>query len=304
MITLCNGAQCAQSLCLNHELWLQELEIGTLQTALHALSSSCNDPQQPATCSHAAAAPQPDTGVFGRQPPATAASIPLSANTSTHASLRNVTPIQQTHQNMAPPAPLARHRHAGRFQYPEDTPSPAEQAKGQRQKQHIPPSTCSQHAHHSSASGRGHASQPAAYTVEEPDSPAQPTGSAAQPGAQQVPCRATGTGARDPPAGCLYEDTTIRRVITPLKNGRPLGAWAHHEEITVRQVRQINQSEARLHHLPPPHQPHILQGKGLILGCLDCRRRHSCVSRKQHDHFARVATPYLSKSMTAYPMTG
>lgn len=271
MSTLCSGGQCAQNLDTNHQLWLQELEIGTLQTALHALSSSCNDPQQPATCSYTAAAPQPDTGVFGRQPPATAASVPLSANTSTHASLRNVTPVQQTLQNTAPAAPLARHRHVGRFQYPEDTPSPAEQTKGQRQTQHIPPSTCSQHAHHTSASGQGYAPQPAAYTVEEPDSPAQPTGSAAQPGAQQVPCRATGTGAQDPPAGCLYEDTTIRRVITPLKNGKPSRAWAHHEEIIVRQVRQVNRSEARLHHLPPPHHPRILQGKGLVLGCLDCR---------------------------------
>ena len=254
-------------LSLIHHIWLQELEIGTLQTALQALSASSS--QQPAAPNHTAAALQPNTGVFCPQAPASAAKS-LPADKIAHGSIQNSTPAAQLQQTQQQPAPLKGHTPEGRFQYPEDAPSTSEQVAGHKPlAEHIIPlSTCRQQDQHSSVqkpSGHCHGQQPAVYTVEEPDSPAQPA-SLAQHAAHEGPSMVygmTAAGARDPPtdppAGCLYQDTTIRRVTTPLKSSKVSGAWAHHQEITVRQVRQINQSEAGMHCLPPPHQPHVVQ---------------------------------------------
>ena len=259
-----------------NNFWLQELEIGTLQTALQALSASSNGPQQPAAHSHTAAALQPNTGVFCPQACASAAPQPLSADESSCGSIQKSTPATRLQRTQQQPAPVKKHRSEGRFQYPEDTPSTSQQVAGHKPQAEytIPSSTCRQQDQHNfaqKACGHCHGQQPTAYTVEEPDSPVQPA-STAQHGAHEEPSRASGMTAagvrappQDPPAGCLYQDTTIRRVTTPLKNGKVSGAWAHHEEITLRQVRQINQSEARLHRLPPIHQPHVVQGEYIAL---------------------------------------
>ena len=256
-----------------HHCCLQELETGTLQTALQALSASSKGPQQPAAHSHTAVTLQSDTGVFCPQAPASALPQSLPADNSARGSIENTTPATGLQQKQQQPAPLKGHRPEGRFQYPEDAPSTGQQVAGHKPQAEypIPFTTCRQQDQHSTAqkaSGHCHGPQSAAYIVEEPDSPVQPALTAQQAARQRppsVPGMVAATGARDPPrgppAGCLYQDTTIRRVTTPLKSGKVSGAWAHHEEITVRQVRQIHQSEARLHRLPPPHQPRVVQGE-------------------------------------------
>ena len=255
-----------------HHCCLQELEIGTLQTALQALSASSKGPQQPAAHSQTAATLQSNTGVFCPQSPASAPPQSLPADKSARGSIQKTTSATGLQQTRQQPAPLKRHSPEGRFQYPEDAPSTGQQVAGHKPQAEstIPFTTCRQQEQHSTAqkaSGHCHGPQSAAYTVEEPDSPVQPA-LTAQHATHQRPSRVSGMTAagardppRDPPAGCLYQDTTIRRVTTPLKTGKVSGPWAHHEEITVRQVRQIHQSEARLHRLPPPHQPHVVQGE-------------------------------------------
>ena len=252
-----------------YHLWLQELEIGTLQTALQALSASYNGSQQPAAHSHTAAALQPNTGVFCPQAPASAAPKSLPADKITCGPINNSTSATRLQQTQQQSAPLKGHRPEERYQYCEDAPSSSQQLAGHKPQAEytIPLKRQDQHSSLQKTSGHCHGQQPAAYSVEEPDSPVQPP-LTAQHDAHEGPSRVCGmtvAGARDPPVGCLYQDTTIRRITTPLKTGKVSGAWAHHEEITVRQVRQINQSEAGLNCLPPPHQPHVVQGRYLAI---------------------------------------
>lgn len=301
-----------------HCLSLQEMEISTLQTALQALSASSIAPQQPEAQAHAAAVPQPNSGVFCPQVHVAthSATHSLPADKGAHGPFQDLTPSTRLQQTQQQSTPRKGQRPEGRFQYPEDTPPAGQQVAGHKpQAVNLLSSTCRQQDQHSPAQkeeapGHCHGQQgqpssvtgapdhchgqyPAAYTVEEPDSPAQPASTGQNGVAGEEPTWASGrtaAGTRnpppkppaDPPAGCLYQDTTIRRVTTPLKNGKVTGTWAHHEEITVRQVRQINQSEARLHRLPPLSQPHVVQGN--CSDHLPCSRRicFICASAVQH----------------------
>ena len=196
------------------------------------------------------AAHQADTGVFCSHASATAATSSLPADKAATGPTCDLPSSMQRQQARQQAATAGRQNHQECFQYPEDIPAAVTQPKRQHQQQQSVPTQ--------QRTGRGAVSQAAAYSVEEPDSPAQAS-SALQHHEQHTAPGTRADGDSDPPAGCLYQDTTIRRTTTPLRNGKPTGAWSHHEEITVRQV-QIKQSEARMHHAPALHQPHVMQG--------------------------------------------
>lgn len=114
--------------------------------------------------------------------------------------------------------------------------------------------------------------QAAQYTVQEPDSPCQTdrqpgpsrgfqTASARLAHTNEVSSHSNSCSEdADLPAGCLYQDTTIRRTTTPLKSGNRSTAWAHEEFITVRQIREVKQSEARNVSWLEHGRPYVAQG--------------------------------------------
>lgn len=227
--------------------------------------------QQAAAASSGPTLHQSETGVFSSQNAPDVAALKHSrANRAAPTSTHNMTPCTQPQHTRQQAAPLKRQSQQVHFQYPEDAPSPVGQLQGQSNTA----STSSWHTQRrfiSKSSGNGAGQKTAAYTVEEPDSPAQPASTLQHDACSWHPSRASDRGTdecEDPPAGCLYQDTTIRRTTTPLRNGRPAGEWSHHEEITVRQVRQIKQSEAGLHPMPPVHQPHVVQSDATVPACL------------------------------------
>jgi len=240
----------------------QELDIARMQTALQALTAAPDMDAQPNSAS--SVLQHSDTGVFSSltTPPHSAAQhASAAANAASTEPLlfrQKANPLHNTTEQQH--ARSQQHL----FLYPEDTQLAYEQdterhglhsrphAQGKRvQQQPMLPANA--------AAGR---EQTHAYTVQEPDSPVQPFQAAhtssntpAQDDVQ--PINRPSSALKDPPAGCLYQDTTIRRTTTPSRNGR---AWTHHEEITVRQIREIRHSEACAAHVPPPNRPQVMQG--------------------------------------------
>lgn len=163
------------------------------------------------------------------------------------------------------------------FLYPEDTPLTSEQV-AERHVLHSRPHFQGKRIQQQpmlQADGVAGREQTQAYTVQEPDSPVQPIQaaqtSANTPSQNDVqPIKRPSSAPKDQPAGCLYQDTTIRRTTTPSRNGR---AWTHHEEITVRQIREIRHSEACAAHVPPPNCTQVMQGSLPYAGraCKACR---------------------------------
>ena len=251
---------------------MQELEIARLQAALNAMSAPCEAvAQQAATASIGPAAHNPKTGVFGScGAPDIAAMKHSRANRAASLSTPSVTTCTQPQHTRQQAAPLRRQSQQAHFQYPEDPPS----SVGQQQRQCNTASTFSWHTQQrfiSKSSGSDAGQKTAAYSVQEPDSPPQPTPALRHDACGGHASRAshrTTDESEDPPAGCIYQDTTIRRTMTPLRNGKAVGAWSQYEENTVRHVRQIKQSEARLHHMSPVHQPHVTQGESVVPACL------------------------------------
>lgn len=177
--------------------------------------------------------------------------------------------------------------HSQVFQYPEDPTSPPDShrftALHERTSVTAARHDAQQHLHthppdwnrnlQTHQHGQQKASnQVAQYTVQEPDSPCH-TSSLHNPSRNLQPAAAvmhTGSSARrtgsnsvdgsDLPAGCLYQDTTIRRTTTPVKNGKRSTAWAHEEFVTVRQIREIKRSEAHNMSWLQRGEPHTTQG--------------------------------------------
>lgn len=266
---------------------MQELELKQLQAAVQALDGPAIDSHCTFTSSVQQQQQQQHikTGVFGSNDAACAKSHSVASN-------------GQSGQHMGPgssknhhftattiqAAQMSKHAaHAQGFQYPEDPSSPLDQRRAGAQGYHSPITAARQEAEqHLSAhapnlradwQARQHrqqdvSNQAAAYTVQEPDSPchfeAHPDQSRGfQPAAAVMRTRVPNhshVDSSDLPAGCLYQDTTIRRTTTPLKNGKHTTAWAHEEFVTVRQIREIKQSAA--HHVAwlAHGQPHVTQG--------------------------------------------
>ena len=248
---------------------MQELEIARLHTALQALTAAPNVNPQP-LYSAKPGLHQSDTGVFSSQCTPNQSTAQRSAAAAAVSSAAT-NPAASMHTDGSRRPHTAQHSQQHLFLYPEDTPLPPRQETGSQHCARLgswDPDTVKQpHCMALPIGAGGRAQPPQAYTVQEPDSPAQPfavdlhsTDRSSQNGPQP---RATHTVSRPsnapkhPTAGCLYQDTTITRVTTPSRSGR---AWSHHEEITVRQIREIRQSEAQTAHLPAPHCPQHLQG--------------------------------------------
>ena len=251
---------------------MQELEIARLQIALQALTASPNaDSQAPAVSS---TLPNSDTGVFSSRntPPAhTAAACATSVQ---GVPTRHGAGGGQSASGRVT-AHQGGHTQQQLFLYPEDTPLLPQQGTGNQHHAQARP-----HAHGTGVQQQQQQQQqqrlqqpqdPAIideaqeYTVEEPESPVQqvipehaPSGSPTHGRQPSEHTRGPQDRHRDPPAGCLYQGTTIRRTTTPSRSGR---AWTQHEEITVRQIREIRQAEACNGDLPPPHCPHVMEGR-------------------------------------------
>ncbi|DBA99885.1 TPA: hypothetical protein ACH3X1_013771 [Trebouxia sp. C0004] len=237
-----------------------ELDIARLQTALEALTAAPDMDAQPKSAS--SVLQHSDTGVFSSHttpPHAAAQHASAAANAASTKPLlfrQKANPLHNTTEQQH--ARSQQHL----FLYPEGTPLASEQDT-ERHGLHSRPHAQSKHIQQQpmlladEAAGR---EQTQAYTVQEPDSPVQPFQAAhtssntpAQNDFQQI---RPSSAPIHPPAGCLYQDTTIRRTTTPSRHGR---AWTHHEEITVRQIREIGHSEACAAHVPPPNRPQVMQ---------------------------------------------
>ena len=245
----------------------QELDIARLQTALQALTAAPDMDAQPNLASSVLR--HSDTGVFSSH---TTPPHSMTQHASAAADAASTKPLL-FRQKANPLRNTTEQQHARSqqhlFLYPEDTPLASEQdterhvlhsrphAQGKRIQQQL-------RLQADSAAGR---EQTQAYTVQEPDSPVQPIqaahNSSRTPSQNDVQPNKKPSSAKDPPAGCLYQDTTVRRTTTPSRNGR---AWTHHEEITVRQIREIRHSEACTPHVPPPNCPQVMQGSLLYAG--------------------------------------
>lgn len=262
--TACAGAANTQenpSAC--HKL-VQEIDIARLQTALQALTAAPDMDAQPKSASSGLL--YSNTGVFSSHttPPHSAtqhaSAAANAASTNTLLFRQKANPLHNTTEQQH--ARSQQHL----FLYPEDAPLTSEQdterhglcsrPHAQNKRKHMQQQPMLQ------ADGAAGREQIQAYTVQEPDSPVQPIQAAHTssntPSHNVVqPIRRPSSAPKDPPAGCLYQDTTIRRTTTPSRNGR---TWTHHEEITVRQIREIRQSEACVAHLPPANRPQVMQG--------------------------------------------
>ena len=249
---------------------MQEIEIARLQTALQALTAVPNADNQPAaayTSFH-----HRQTGVFRSH------SIPSAHTAAEGSALVGASPLQHTAtRSAAKSGQFASHPHTTQqhvctpqpFLYPEDTSEsskPYQGLPGSLQGRQAAQRTGMQQQQYVQQRQRlARPDKAQAYIVEEPESPHQPVTSEQQsnggPSQSEVQSpqhiRRHVRAAQDPPAGCLYQDTTIRRTTTPSRKGK---AWTHHEEITVRQIREIRQSEASTASLPPPNCPHVMQG--------------------------------------------
>ena len=262
---LCQGCKKAgKSECMS---LAQELNIARLQTALQALTAAPDMDAQPNLAN--SVLQHSDTGVFSSH---TTPPHSMTQHASAAADAASTKPLL-FRQKANPLRNTTEQQHARSqqhlFLYPEDTPLASEQdterhvlhsrphAQGKRIQQQL-------RLQADSAAGR---EQTQAYTVQEPDSPVQPIqaahNSSRTPSQNDVQPNKKPSSAKDPPAGCLYQDTTIRRTTTPSRNGR---AWTHHEEITVRQIREIRHSEACTPHVPPPNCPQVMQGSLLYAG--------------------------------------
>lgn len=269
----------------------QEHELKQLQAALQALGG---EHQSNPVASSQQQQQHTDTGVFHSVNSEVSDSLfgcdaPTHVQPLRHQAGPNVTSHASNHTDSSPYdariGSSAEESHA--FQCPEKTPSPLDQGRPvaqqyrmtetNRHNAHQPPHTKAsaeqlsrvmlQHKH---LSGRAQAAQ---YTVQEPDSPCQTktdSGSnrAPQPASARHPCtdsirshHGSYAGNTDLPGGCLYQDTTIRRTTTPLKDGKRNTAYAHEEYITVRQIREIRRSEAHNVSWMEHGQPHVTQGQ-------------------------------------------
>ena len=251
---------------------MQELEIVRLQAALQALTEAPNANNQ-----HPAGGSEPhviDTGVFSSVSHSSArGSIDSSAAEAVPASL---TASGNDPHDSGHPAAVAGQLQL--FLYPEDTQVPLQKALQNHQEpqltktahttgmqQHQQQQGCMPQPH--SPAVNGHTGQ--VYTVEEPDSPVH--GLTAEQDSSKGPMQQSEQRVRhhehavdDLPAGCLYQDTTIRRTTTPSGKGQ---AWTHHEEITVREIREIRRSEAHMVPLPAINRPHVTEGQPLQCCC-------------------------------------
>ncbi|DBA91219.1 TPA: hypothetical protein ACH3X2_004093 [Trebouxia sp. C0005] len=263
-----------------------ELDFARLQTALQALTAAADMDAQPNLASSVLR--HSDTGVFSSHT-ASPHSITQHPSVAADAACTNPLPFRQKANSLRN---TTEQQHAQTqqhlFLYPEDTPLASEQDT-ERHVLHSRPHTqgnCIQRQPRLQANGAAGREQTQAYTVQEPDSPVQPFQTAHTsskiPAQNDVqPSRRPSSTPEHAPTGCLYQDTTIRRTTTPSRNGR---AWTHHEEVTVRQIREISHSEARAAQVPPPNRPEVMQGSppygesklvkladlGLLLGVLFC----------------------------------
>ncbi|KAL0037906.1 hypothetical protein WJX79_004606 [Trebouxia sp. C0005] len=238
-----------------------ELDFARLQTALQALTAAADMDAQPNLASSVLR--HSDTGVFSSHT-ASPHSITQHPSVAADAACTNPLPFRQKANSLRN---TTEQQHAQTqqhlFLYPEDTPLASEQDT-ERHVLHSRPHTqgnCIQRQPRLQANGAAGREQTQAYTVQEPDSPVQPFQTAHTsskiPAQNDVqPSRRPSSTPEHAPTGCLYQDTTIRRTTTPSRNGR---AWTHHEEVTVRQIREISHSEARAAQVPPPNRPEVMQ---------------------------------------------
>ncbi len=241
---------------------VQEVDIARLQTALQALTAAPDVDAQPNLASSVLR--HSDTGVFSSH---TVPPHSMTQHASAAADAASTNPLL-FRQKANPLRNTTEQQHARSqqhlFLYPEDAPLASEQDT----ERHVLHSRPHAQGHRMQqqpmlqAEGAAGREQTQAYVVQEPDSPVQPiqaahTSSNTHSQNDVQPMKRPSSAPKDAPAGCLYEDTTIRRTTTPSRNSR---AWTHHEEITVRQIREIRHSEACAPHVPPPNCPQVMQG--------------------------------------------
>lgn len=289
--------------------FLQEDELKNLQLALQAMGAPANlsrsAPAPTPTAQHQPVQKQADTGVFGSQNKSTPVPTSDLQRVQPHPSSSCAMPRKPAITSKAPNLACPTY-HQG-FQYPEDQAGTLDSAHWCRHAG-SPADVSRTHSHHHTCrQGRSQqpilqsyqqppATQPAHYTVQEPESPCQPSNqspadttmhaaesshpagnhhrtanSSRHAGSAGAP-RSDGNHAEGSsmPAGCLYSDTSIRRRTTPLKNGQPATAWSHEECITVRQIRPVQQADA--YHMPwlQQGQAHIIQGKPCLRSSACC----------------------------------
>ena len=272
---------------------MQEHELQQLQAALQALGGPAEGSNHiPAAATHQQ---HVDTGVFGAVNHSNTTRPWLDNNVSSQ-SHTTAPHSELINSGCAPNATALRceqlpssANERQSFQYPEGITSPVDAVRSAAQRGYMANAArCSTQQHvnrqkpvqqHCAQAQRcspmtAH-NQAAQYTVQEPDSPCQTD---IQPGPSRgfqaassrlahinkassySNSRSEGT---DLPAGCLYQDTTIRRTTTPLKNGNRSTSWAHEEFITVRQIREVKQSEACNVPWLEHGQPYVAQGGNL-----------------------------------------